>query len=124
MGGGAIAFDYNNDDFQDIYILDSEGPNALYRNNDDGTFTFFFGYMNRNHEEIVDLLVGIFDHCAFRHARTLAPDSGKMCLAAPCRSMDHEHRSWPVGPFVNPRRRILITGGYKEVFTAIGCAVL
>ena len=39
MGGGAIAFDYNSDGFQDIYILDSEGPNALYRNNGDRTFT-------------------------------------------------------------------------------------
>ena len=29
-----------------------------WQHNDDGTFTFFFGYMNRNHEEIVDLLVG------------------------------------------------------------------
>ena len=29
-----------------------------WQHNDDGTFTFFFGYMNRNHEEIVDLPVG------------------------------------------------------------------
>ena len=29
-----------------------------WQHNDDGTFTFFFGYMNRNHEELVDLPVG------------------------------------------------------------------
>ena len=29
-----------------------------WQHNDDGTFTFFFGYMNRNHEEIVDMPVG------------------------------------------------------------------
>ena len=29
-----------------------------WQKNDDGTFTFFFGYMNRNHEELVDLAIG------------------------------------------------------------------
>jgi len=29
-----------------------------WQHNDDGTFTFFFGYMNRNHEELLDMPVG------------------------------------------------------------------
>ena len=29
-----------------------------WQHNDDGTFTFLFGYMNRNHEELVDMPVG------------------------------------------------------------------
>lgn len=39
VGGGALAFDFNNDGLHDIYVTNSEEPNALYRNNGDGTFT-------------------------------------------------------------------------------------
>ncbi len=53
MGAGCLFFDYNNDDFLDIYFVnggsncqdlskprtDSKVINALYRNNGDGTFT-------------------------------------------------------------------------------------
>ena len=38
-GGGVAVFDFNNDGFDDIYAVNSLGPNALYRNNGDGTFT-------------------------------------------------------------------------------------
>ena len=38
-GAGVVVFDFNNDGFDDIYIGDSIGPNALYRNDRDGTFT-------------------------------------------------------------------------------------
>ena len=39
IGAGVVIFDYNNDDFEDIYITDSIGPNSLFHNNGDGTFT-------------------------------------------------------------------------------------
>ena len=39
IGGGAAAGDYNGDGLLDIYVTNSAGPNALYRNNGDGTFT-------------------------------------------------------------------------------------
>ncbi len=39
LGGGTVVFDFDNDGLQDIYVSDSNGPNALYRNNGDGTFT-------------------------------------------------------------------------------------
>ena len=56
MGSGSVFFDYNNDDFQDLYIVNigsvpdalevntevivqRSATNALYRNNGDGTFT-------------------------------------------------------------------------------------
>ena len=49
LGAGVVVFDYNGDGRQDIYVTstpdlaglvtDSDGENALYRNNGDGTFT-------------------------------------------------------------------------------------
>ena len=39
VGGGVLAFDYNGDGLHDAYLTDSLGPNALFRNNGDGTFT-------------------------------------------------------------------------------------
>ena len=49
LGAGVVIFDYNGDGLQDIYVTstpdlaglvaDSEGENALFRNNGDGTFT-------------------------------------------------------------------------------------
>ncbi len=38
-GMGAIAFDYNNDQFPDIYVANDTNRNFLYHNNGDGTFT-------------------------------------------------------------------------------------
>ena len=37
-GVGAVAADYNNDGFVDLFVYNF-GPNILYRNNGDGTFT-------------------------------------------------------------------------------------
>jgi enediyne biosynthesis protein E4 len=39
LGGGAAAGDFNNDGWIDLYVTNSAGPNALYRNDADGTFT-------------------------------------------------------------------------------------
>ena len=39
LGGGGAAADFNNDGWLDIYVTNSFGPNALYRNNGDGRFT-------------------------------------------------------------------------------------
>ena len=39
FGAGVIIFDYNSDGFDDIFVPDSLGPNALYRSNGNGTFT-------------------------------------------------------------------------------------
>ena len=39
LGGGVAAGDYNGDGHLDLYATNSAGPNALYRNNGDGTFT-------------------------------------------------------------------------------------
>jgi len=38
-GCGLVVGDYDGDGFDDIYFLNQLGPNALYRNNGDGTFT-------------------------------------------------------------------------------------
>ena len=38
-GMGAIALDYNNDQFPDIYVANDTNRNFLYHNNGDGTFT-------------------------------------------------------------------------------------
>ena len=39
LGGGAAIGDYNGDALLDLYVTNSAGPNALYRNNGDGTFS-------------------------------------------------------------------------------------
>ncbi len=39
VGGGVLVLDYNGDGLHDAYLTDSLGPNALFRNNGDGTFT-------------------------------------------------------------------------------------
>jgi hypothetical protein len=39
LGGGAAAADFNNDGWTDLYVTNSAGANALYRNNGDETFT-------------------------------------------------------------------------------------
>ena len=38
FGGGAVAFDYNNDGFEDLFITGGQGQDVLYNNNGDGTF--------------------------------------------------------------------------------------
>ena len=39
IGAGVVIVDFDGDGFDDIYVTNSEGPNALYRNGRDGTFT-------------------------------------------------------------------------------------
>ena len=38
FGGGAVAFDLNNDGFEDLYLTSGTKEDALYLNNGDGTF--------------------------------------------------------------------------------------
>lgn len=39
FGGGAAVLDYNNDGYQDVYIVGGVNDDKLYKNNGDGTFT-------------------------------------------------------------------------------------
>lgn len=39
LGAGVVVFDYNNDQMHDVYFVNTSGPNGLFRNNGDGTFT-------------------------------------------------------------------------------------
>ena len=39
FGAGVVVLDFNKDGFEDIYVANSRGPNALYRNEGDGSFT-------------------------------------------------------------------------------------
>ena len=39
QGGGVVVFDFNGDTLPDIFVSNSRGPNALYKNNGDSTFT-------------------------------------------------------------------------------------
>ena len=39
LGGGVLVIDFDGDGLHDIYAVNSVGPNVLYRNNGDSTFT-------------------------------------------------------------------------------------
>ena len=39
LGGGVVVIDFDGDGLHDVYAVNSVGPNALYRNNGDSTFT-------------------------------------------------------------------------------------
>ena len=39
IGAGVVIFDFNGDGNHDIYAVDSSGPNALYRNDGNGSFS-------------------------------------------------------------------------------------
>ena len=39
FGGGVVAFDYNNDGYEDLYITGGKSQDVLYKNNGDDTFT-------------------------------------------------------------------------------------
>tara|TARA_B100001250_G_scaffold87002_1_gene71927 strand:+ start:3970 stop:5661 length:1692 start_codon:yes stop_codon:yes gene_type:complete len=39
FGGGVVAFDYNNDGFEDLYITGGKSQDILYKNNGNATFT-------------------------------------------------------------------------------------
>jgi hypothetical protein len=38
FGGGVVAFDYNNDGYEDLFITGGQGQDVLYKNNGDTTF--------------------------------------------------------------------------------------
>jgi len=38
FGGGVVAFDYNNDGYEDLFITGGKSQDVLYKNNGDGTF--------------------------------------------------------------------------------------
>ena len=38
FGGGVVAFDYNNDGYEDLFITGGQGQDVLYKNNGNGTF--------------------------------------------------------------------------------------
>merc|ERR1711935_835104 len=38
FGGGVVAFDYNNDGYEDLFITGGQGQDVLYKNNGDATF--------------------------------------------------------------------------------------
>ncbi len=39
LGGGVVVLDFDGDGLDDVYLPNSHGPNALFRNDGDGTFT-------------------------------------------------------------------------------------
>ena len=45
---GCIAFDYNNDGFQDLYVINQNSPNQLFENQSNGTFSDIAASRNLN----------------------------------------------------------------------------
>ena len=55
MGGGVAFVDYDKDNWWDLYLNGGQNPDALYRNNGDGTFTDVTAASgNRRHGSVHD----------------------------------------------------------------------
>lgn len=48
FGGGAVAFDFNNDGYEDLFIAGGKAQNRLYKNNGNGTFTDVYSQAGLN----------------------------------------------------------------------------
>ena len=89
-GMGAIALDYNNDQFPDIYVANDTNRNFLYHNNADGTFTdvsLFLGvgydengfaeasmgidYGDFNRDGLLDIIIANFEKATLYKAQHL-----------------------------------------------------
>jgi hypothetical protein len=69
FGGGAAVFDFNNDDFEDLYVIGGANPDKLYQNNGDGTFTDVTAGAGFNQTDSVitmGAVSGDFDNDGFR----------------------------------------------------------
>ena len=93
-GMGAIAFDYNNDQFPDIYVANDTNRNFLYHNNGDGTFTdvsLFLGvgydengfaeasmgidYGDFNRDGLLDIILANFEKTTLYKAQHLGQET-------------------------------------------------
>ncbi len=65
FGGGAAVIDYNNDGWEDLYVVGGVNPDALYHNNGDGTFTDVIASANMEQTDSVltmGAIAGDFDN--------------------------------------------------------------
>ena len=111
LGGGVAAGDYNGDGHLDLYTTNSVGPNALFRNNGDGSFTdvaaaatvddpdatsYGVGWADYDNDGDLDLYVANFG--ASKLFRNDGNDSfTDVTIASGVADPDAEHRTMGVG---------------------------
>ena len=69
FGGGAAIIDYDNDGFEDIYIVGGTNPDVFYHNNGDGTFTDIIstaGFARTDSLLTMGVIAGDVDNDGFR----------------------------------------------------------
>ena len=69
IGGGCAWFDYNNDGNEDLYITGGVHSDALFHNNQDGTFTnviFEAGFIETSDKTTLAVVTGDIDNDGFR----------------------------------------------------------
>lgn len=69
MGSGVACFDYNNDNYQDVYLTGGYGLDKLFKNNGDGTFTDVSansGLTHINGVQTIGVVTGDIDNDGYR----------------------------------------------------------
>jgi hypothetical protein len=115
MGSGAAWLDYDNDGFQDLFLVNGApgSPNALYRNNRDGTFTDVTGRAG---------VAGTANGTAFKAGIAVGDvdNDGDLDLYVTALGPNTLYRNNGNGTFTDVTASARVAGGVREWSTSAG----